>query len=272
MSTTVTYKGNTIATVNNNTKTLKTAGKYMEDDVTLVDVSSGASAISVIDELDVHGGTIRHINAVDLSNDTVTAAHLEYGYTAHNSQGEAITGELVPGSGTQAGTVTQDVNGFLILDDEAGGGGGSSGLVYETGTFTPSENIASPTISFANTHTDPPIIVNMTDTGDGFTPSANAMIAWQYYDPWKLTGYGFPYNTTSGVQFYAIVQYTYLSTSGSIGGGRLTCAYDSSQAGSGQNYPSYFANTTRFVPYGSTSRYWLSGRTYKWIAVWAPTT
>lgn len=99
MSTTVTYKGNTIATVNNNTKTLKTAGKYMEDDVTLVDVSGGASAISVIDELDEHGGTIRHINAVDLSNDTVTAAHLEYGYTAHNSQGEAVTGELIPGGG-----------------------------------------------------------------------------------------------------------------------------------------------------------------------------
>ena len=99
MSTTVTYKGNTIATVNNATKTLQTAGKYMEDDVTLVDVSGGASAISVIDELDANGGTIRHINAVDLSNDTVTAAHLEYGYTAHNSQGEAITGELVPGGG-----------------------------------------------------------------------------------------------------------------------------------------------------------------------------
>lgn len=41
MATTVTYKGNEIATVDNNTKTLKTAGKYMEDDVTLVDVSSG---------------------------------------------------------------------------------------------------------------------------------------------------------------------------------------------------------------------------------------
>lgn len=43
MSTTVTYKGSTIATVNNNTKTLKTSGTYMEDDVTLVDVSSGGT-------------------------------------------------------------------------------------------------------------------------------------------------------------------------------------------------------------------------------------
>lgn len=66
MSTTVTYKGNTIATVNNNTKTLKTAGKYMEDDVTLVDVSQ-KQAIVITDELDSHGGTIRHINGIVVS-------------------------------------------------------------------------------------------------------------------------------------------------------------------------------------------------------------
>ena len=30
MSTTVTYKGNTLTTANNQTRTLKTAGKYME--------------------------------------------------------------------------------------------------------------------------------------------------------------------------------------------------------------------------------------------------
>ena len=39
MSTTITYKGETLATVSNNTKILKTSGKYMEDDVTLIDVS-----------------------------------------------------------------------------------------------------------------------------------------------------------------------------------------------------------------------------------------
>lgn len=39
MSTTVTYKGDTLTTVNNATKTLKTAGKYMEGDVILTDNS-----------------------------------------------------------------------------------------------------------------------------------------------------------------------------------------------------------------------------------------
>ena len=43
MATTVTYKGNTIATVNNNTKTLKTAGTVMEDDVTLVDITEAGT-------------------------------------------------------------------------------------------------------------------------------------------------------------------------------------------------------------------------------------
>lgn len=42
MTTTVTYKGETIATADNNTKTLKTAGKYCEDDFTLTDVSGSA--------------------------------------------------------------------------------------------------------------------------------------------------------------------------------------------------------------------------------------
>ena len=42
MSTTVTYKGSTLTTVDNQTRTLKTAGKYMEGDVVLTDVSIDA--------------------------------------------------------------------------------------------------------------------------------------------------------------------------------------------------------------------------------------
>ena len=46
MSTTVTYKGSTLTTVNNQTRTLKTAGKYMEGDVILVDVSSSGGYVT----------------------------------------------------------------------------------------------------------------------------------------------------------------------------------------------------------------------------------
>lgn len=41
MSTTITYKGATLATAENQTRTLKTAGKYMEDDLTVTDVTQG---------------------------------------------------------------------------------------------------------------------------------------------------------------------------------------------------------------------------------------
>lgn len=45
MSTTVTYKGSTLTTVNNQTRTLKTAGKYMEGDVILTDTSASSPTI-----------------------------------------------------------------------------------------------------------------------------------------------------------------------------------------------------------------------------------
>ena len=49
MSTTVTYKGETLTTVENATKTLQTAGKYCEDDFTLTDVSGGGGAAKTVD-------------------------------------------------------------------------------------------------------------------------------------------------------------------------------------------------------------------------------
>ena len=44
MSTTVTYKGSTLTTVSNETRILTTQGKYLEDNITLVDVTSGGGS------------------------------------------------------------------------------------------------------------------------------------------------------------------------------------------------------------------------------------
>ena len=100
MATTVTYKGSTLITATNQTRTLKTAGKYMEDDVTITDVSEGGSAVVVTEEVDSTGGTNYIITAVDLSNDTVTPDVLYQGYTAHNSSGTAIVGTASGGGGS----------------------------------------------------------------------------------------------------------------------------------------------------------------------------
>lgn len=43
MATTVTYKGATLTTVDNDTKTLQTSGTWLEDDITLTDVSGGGT-------------------------------------------------------------------------------------------------------------------------------------------------------------------------------------------------------------------------------------
>ena len=67
----------------------------------------GGSAVVVTTEPDTGGGTITNITAVDLSNDTVDAAHLLTGYTAHDRTGTAITGSYTPsGSTLQTKTVT----------------------------------------------------------------------------------------------------------------------------------------------------------------------
>lgn len=63
-------------------------------------VSGSGSAVVVTDTADSHGGTIREITAVSLEGDTVTPLTLLQGVKAHNSLGEPITGELVPGGGS----------------------------------------------------------------------------------------------------------------------------------------------------------------------------
>lgn len=48
MSTTVTYKGETLTTVSNQTKTLQTAGKYLEGDVILTDVTQAQPVLETV--------------------------------------------------------------------------------------------------------------------------------------------------------------------------------------------------------------------------------
>lgn len=130
MSTTIEYKGSTLTTVSNETKTLETAGTWLEDDITITDVSGGSEAISVVDTLDSHGGTIRTITAVDLSGDTVYPGALLAGYTAHDALGNPISGTASSGI-TPSGTLSIVSNGIYDVASYAsafvsvsGGGGG----------------------------------------------------------------------------------------------------------------------------------------------------
>lgn len=144
-----------------------------------------------------------------------------------------------------------------------------SGLEYKTGTWTPTSNVLSDgtcsTISLG-THTECPAFILMIDNGT--SPAKSSVTMWLYYDIYQLFDKGCPYGAYQ-TGYGGIVFWTRGSSNSGLGG-QLMCTHSSSETGSTTEYCSYFATASSFKPAISTSStyYWRSGRTYKWIAVW----
>ncbi len=156
--------------------------------------------------------------------------------------------------------------GVLTQGTASGGGGGSTGLVYESGTYTPSEDTAQPTISFTNAHTSRPFSIVMSDTTASLA-DADSNLYWiiaSWYDAYNGT-----FNSTASTTRYGVVRYNYKTSSGVSAGESNISSLDGNVASA----MSYHMTSSEFKPFaGNASRYWRAGRTYKWIAVWAPTT
>lgn len=212
MSATVTYKGATLTTVTNQTRTLETAGTYLEDDITIVDVTSGG------------------------------------------------------------GSVTQDENGFIILPSTGGGSPSVGGLEYEAGTWTPSEDVSRGEILFNNTHTVPPMYAVVSNATNTDMSDNTFNVACAYIDFYRITGSATDAGATT--KRYGLAAYTYKSsaTNTSQAVNAITSTSDDTDASS--TYKArYWATPTAFYPYcNNGTKYWKANRTYKWIAVWAPTT
>lgn len=103
MSTTVSYKGNTIATIDNQTKKLTTAGTWLEDDITLIDVSTGG---------------------LDITDSTITADTILSGYVGYTANGTRVTGTA------SGGVVYQDENGALHFS-QSGAVNVESNIIYQ---------------------------------------------------------------------------------------------------------------------------------------------
>lgn len=141
----------------------------------------------------------------------------------------------------------------------------SPGMTFETGTWTPAEDIARGTISFASTHSSMPLYVCIFDQTQTTheTGSPSYML---YMDEYQIFGATFPSNTNFR---YGCITSLFKTDSGTnvyVG----TLQYPSTETGNSSTaYPRYWVTESGFYPYsGSTARYWRAGRTYKWLAVW----
>ena len=74
MSATVSYKGNTLTTVNNQTRVLNTSGKWLEDDITIVDVTQSGG-----------GSATQHVVHLEFTDNTNTDVYVYYNDTNFNS-------------------------------------------------------------------------------------------------------------------------------------------------------------------------------------------
>ena len=132
------------------------SGSNSDDLATLIgqipqDITMGA--VSVVDAPDSAGGTVRTITGVDISSDTVTAAHLETGYTAHDAEGNPITGVLSPGGGSgaisivdtldAAGGTVRTITAVNISDTTATAADVASGKYFYTANGTKTLGTAS---------------------------------------------------------------------------------------------------------------------------------
>ena len=179
------------------------------------------------------------------------------GVTLPKSGGGTATFPFVEGSQTITTNNTYDVTNLAqVIVNVAGGGG--SGLVYETGTYTPASDTAQPTISFANSHSSMPFFVLIADTTGTAQSTNNSELSFAYINWYMAFGQSIKVGSST---YYARRQGSYKgSSSMSATGGNDT-----------SNSSSYVSSTT-FKPSNGSNYYWRSGRTYKWIAVWAPTT
>jgi len=208
----------------------------------------------------------------EVSDTTATASDVlnsKYFYTAAGvltqGTGTAPSPTLITKNITQNGTYDaedDDADGYSSVTVSVSGGGGS-GLVYETGTWTPTTDISNPTISFQNAHTEAPVFVMISDATGSYDGTTNTCQSFVYGD-WEKA-FGTTINPSTSSSQYALFRGVYRAAS-------ATATSSTGTIFTSRTSAETYVNSSRFVPNIGSGYYWRTNRTYKWIAVWAPTT
>lgn len=199
------------------------------------------------------------------TNDEVVVA-VPNSYTAGDEDKVVHNGALVAQTSdtvTQNGTVDTTLINSLLVNVSGGGG-----LEYETGAWTPTVDTGQGQIYFAKTHTNLPCLVALSDTSEASTSVSSSVMAWTYYEAYTMWGAAMPQSPS--VLKYGVIEWVYTSGSSSSQG-NVILSYSPTSGSSSRLYPRYWVDEAWFKPYAYNTNYiFRAGRTYKWIAIWAP--
>lgn len=156
------------------------------------------------------------------------------------------------------------------LTEGTASGGGGGGLEYESGTWTPSEDVEKDTISFINTHSVAPYYFMIADTTGTYDSTTNS-VYYVAYDNFHQA-FGVPQDISNGTYIYGHVYRRWKNSATGSTGGTITLNTPYTDSSASLNSSSRFwATETSIRAYSANGQYFRAGRTYKWIAVWAPT-
>ena len=139
MATNITYKGSELASFSNNTKTLKTAGKYLEGDIT-VSASTVLGTTTVVPSETTQ--TISPASGQD-GLSSVTVAGITNTYVGSSVPTQAAT-TITPSSATQTVTGQKYMTGDITVDPIP------SQYIVPSGTYTISSVDSTNTFNVTN--------------------------------------------------------------------------------------------------------------------------
>lgn len=153
---------------------------------------------------------------------------------------------------------------------------GGGGLEYETGVFTPSQDVTSNDVTFSNTHNTYPVFWTYYDTATTKAPAASFVYEWGYCVTPAVTASGFYFQrVSSGLICYGEHKAIYWNSSGNASSSGDVFLYpsDDVQHASYPTHPGSDVNKTQLkMKTGSSSAYFRSGRNYRWFVVFGAST